>query len=203
VNNEMTDSGDFDDIFGGSWGDDDFTRHFGNQRNLERAFRDYVKNLIESLKRGQLQGKSELIPIKKPGINGFIFHGVFGTPRALSGEEGVPELGSETRKNEEEFELPETEKGQLREPVVERFTNENEFIALVELPGVDEQDIKVIPREGLIEVDALDFKTIEIDLPADADKSRMKSTLRNGILEIRVPLADAKVDDEDIKFRVA
>ena len=190
--------GDFDDIFG----DEDFTKFFGHQNNLERTFREYVRSMIESLKKGQLQGKSELTPIEKPGIRGYIFHGVFGTPGAFE-EEGTPELGSETRKNEGNLAFPETDKGEPREPVVEISTTANEFIAVVEMPGVEEQDIRVLPGDGLIDVNAMNFKAIEIDLPANADNSKMSKTFKNGILEIKVPLSRAKLEDSSVKFGVA
>jgi HSP20 family molecular chaperone IbpA len=199
----MSDSDDFDDMFGDMWEDKSFRKIFQSQRNLERLLRENIKKMIQSMKRGELQGKGELIPIDRPGIHGYIFHGVFGTPGALEGEEGMPEFGTRPRQNEEGLTLPETDNEETREPMIESYIAGNEFIAVVELPGVDEHDIKVLPKHGFIEVNALNFKTVEIDAPAKADISKMSTTLKNGILEIRVPLSGYGIEDDSMKFGVA
>jgi HSP20 family molecular chaperone IbpA len=199
VNDEMT---EFDDIFKDLW-DDDFLREFmTRQRKMQKGFMEQIKRLQEAAKSGKLQGRTEVTPIEKPGVKGYIFHGIFGTPGAFEGEEGVPELDSETKKNEQSFAIPETGKEELREPVVERFTAANEFVAVVELPGVEEQDITVVPRETSIKVEAFNFKTVEVDLPPNADITKMTKTLKNGVLEVRVPLTPPRVED-DVKFGVA
>jgi len=193
---------EFDDIFKDLWDDDFFKEFMGRRRRMERSFMERIKKLQEAVKSGKLQGRTEVTPIEKPGVKGYIFHGIFGTPDAFEGEHDTPEFGSEAQKNEESFMLPETGKEDLREPAVETFRSGDEFTAIVELPGVDEHDIKVLPGTGSIQVDALNFKAIEIDLPSNADTSKMTKTLKNGILEIKVPLSSAKVEDDSVKFGV-
>nr|MDO8100146.1 Hsp20/alpha crystallin family protein [Candidatus Njordarchaeota archaeon] len=192
---------EFDDIFKDPWDDGFFKEFIRQRRRMEHSFMERMKKLQEAVKSGKLQGKTELTPIEKPGVKGFIFHGVFGTPGALEGGERL-EVGSEADGNKERLTLPETGKEELREPVVETFTDGGEFTAIVELPGVEEQDIKVVPRNGSIQIDALNFKAIEIDVPSYADINKMTKTLRNGILEIKVPNASAKVQDDSVKFGV-
>nr|MDO8133305.1 Hsp20/alpha crystallin family protein [Candidatus Njordarchaeum guaymaensis] len=193
---------EFDDMFKDLWDDDFFKEFIGNRRRMERSFMERIKKLQEAVKSGKLQGRTEVTPIEKPGVKGYIFHGIFGTPDALEGEDEGPEFGSEEQKNKETFKLPETGKEDLREPVVETFTSGDEFTAIVELPGIDEHDIKVLPGNGSIQVDPLNFKTIEIDLPSNADTSKMTKTLKNGILEIKVPISTARVEDDSVKFGV-
>jgi len=193
---------EFDDVFKDLWDDDFFKEFMGHRHRMERSFMERIKKLQEAVKSGKLQGRTEVTPIEKPGVKGYLFHGVFGTPDAFEGEDEIPMFGSEEQKNKENFPLPETGKGDLREPVVETFRNGDEFTAIVELPGVEDHDIKVLPGNGSIQVDALNFKAIEIDLPSNADASKMTKTLKNGILEIKVPLSGAKVEDDSVKFGV-
>jgi len=193
---------EFDDMFKDIWDDDFFKEFMGQQRRMERSLMERIRKLQEAVKSGKLQGRTEVTPVEKPGVKGYIFHGVFGTPGALEGEEETPELGNEGKENKEGFRLPETGKEDLREPAVETFRSGDEFTAIVELPGVEEQDIKVVPGSGSIQVDALNFKAIEIDVPSNADTSKMTKTLKNGILEIKVPLTSGKVEDDSVKFGV-
>jgi HSP20 family molecular chaperone IbpA len=199
----MTDSGDFDNIFSNIWGNEEFSEFFENQRNLERTVREYVKSLIESFKKGELQGKSELIPIEKPGVRGFIFRKEFGTPEIPEEVEKAPALSGETSEGKQRFTLPQSAKEEERIPAFETFTDGNEFVALVELPGVEEQDISLEIGDSRISIGAINFKPTQIHVPSNADVSKTTKTYKNGVLEIRVPLKTKVGRDDEVRFGVA
>ena len=79
---------------------------------------------------------------------------------------------------------------EVREPIVDVFDEEDHILVIVELPGVDEDDIK-IETEGDILKLAATGKTgkyaKEVLLPATVTSETMKSTYKNGILEISLP----------------
>jgi HSP20 family protein len=199
----MTEPDDLDDNSGDTPAPDSFKVFFEGQKNMERKLREYIKNLIESLKKGELQGRSEIVPIERQGVTGFIFRGVFGTPEALEGEGKVPEIADEKTERSERFSVPETRKEELREPVIEKFENGNEFVLVVELPGVEERDMKVEVADSSITVEALNFKTIIVDLPANSNTSKMTKSYKNGVLELKVPITQELGRDDDVKIGVA
>jgi HSP20 family molecular chaperone IbpA len=191
-----------DDIFKDLWNDEFFKELMGQGRRMEHSFMEHIERLQEAIKSGKLRGRTKVVPIERPGVKGYIFHGVFGTPDTLEGENETPELDSEGNKNKEDFTLPETVKQDLRQPVVETFTNGDEFVAVVELPGVEEHELKVVTRNGSIQVGALNFSDVEIDVPSNADTDKKTQTLKNGVLEIRISLTSEKAGDMDPKFGV-
>ncbi len=74
-----------------------------------------------------------------------------------------------------------------REPLVDVVSTNNEVKVVVELPGVDKQDIKLYGTERTltISVDTPQRKYYkEIDLPQAVDPKTAKSAYRNGVLEV-------------------
>jgi HSP20 family protein len=75
-----------------------------------------------------------------------------------------------------------------REPLSDVITNDKEVKVVVELPGANKENIKVNAYEGSVEVkaDAQDRKYRRVvDIPAaDVDLQSVKSTFKNGLLEI-------------------
>jgi HSP20 family molecular chaperone IbpA len=199
----MSDPRDFDDMFGDIWGDEEFVHIIADQRNMERTFREFVKNLIKSLKKAKLQGRSEFIPIERPGMRGFIFRQEFGTPEISQEEKKGSAIVGETSKVKQGFTLPDSTTEAKRKPILETLIDGDEFVALVELPGTAEHDITLKIEENLIEVSALNFKTAQIRVPLNADTSKTTKTYKNGVLEIRVPLSSQTKRDEGVRFGVA
>jgi len=76
-----------------------------------------------------------------------------------------------------------------REPLVDVFDEKDDVVFIIELPGIEEQQIHTE-----IEGDILTLSTAngshryykEIVLPKDVDVSSMKSKYKNGVLEIRM-----------------
>jgi HSP20 family protein len=74
-----------------------------------------------------------------------------------------------------------------REPLVDVISTNNEVKVVVELPGVDKENIKVYGTERVltISVDTPQRKYYkEIDLPGLVDSKTAKAAYKNGVLEI-------------------
>jgi HSP20 family protein len=94
-----------------------------------------------------------------------------------------PSLGSEpfgTRR-------PRLDVKEEREPLVDVMSTDSEVKVVVELPGVEKQDIKLYGTERVltISVDTPQRKYYkEIDLPALVDPKSAKAAYKNGVVEI-------------------
>jgi HSP20 family protein len=88
-----------------------------------------------------------------------------------------------------------------REPLADVITTDKEVKVVVELPGVNKENIKVNAYEGSAEVvaTAQDRKYRRVvDIPADTDAESVKSTFKNGLLEIAFKRKD-KPKGKEIK----
>jgi HSP20 family protein len=88
-----------------------------------------------------------------------------------------------------------------REPLADVITTDKEVKVVVELPGVNKENIKVNAYEGSAEVvaEAQDRKYRRVvDIPADTDAESVKSTFKNGLLEIAFKRKD-KPKGKEIK----
>lgn len=90
---------------------------------------------------------------------------------------------------------------------VEEFEEAGQYVLRAELPGIDpDKDVDIAIAEGLLTVKAerreetkdggrTEFRygtfTRTLRLPAGAAEEDVKATYHNGILEIRVPIAEA------------
>ncbi len=197
----MAKSEDFDDMFDELWRGDFIKKFFHEQGRLHRRFMEHIKQLQDDIKSGKLKGKIEFKPIEKPGVKGFIFRGTFGTPE-ITEQERIPATDYEGIENKESFALPGADEVEEREPIVETLTDENDFVALVELPGVDEHDIKMETGDTWVSVGAINFKTTTINVPPNADTARVSKKYKNGVLEIRIPLGISTNEYKGVKFGV-
>lgn len=95
------------------------------------------------------------------------------------------------------------EKLEEREPLVDVIDKDREVSVIVELPGVDKQDIKLEAKgETLsVKVDAKGRKySKEIPLPAKVKPDSAKATYKNGVLEVTLQkLAPAVEKKREIK----
>ncbi len=74
-----------------------------------------------------------------------------------------------------------------REPLVDVITTDKEVKVTVEMPGVTKENIKINAYEDQVEVKSEDPQIKyhrSIDIPPEADIETVKSTYKNGILEI-------------------
>jgi HSP20 family protein len=74
-----------------------------------------------------------------------------------------------------------------REPLADVITSDNEVKVVVEIPGVNKENIKINAYDNSLEIMTNDpqkkYHRV-IDLPQEADIETVKSTYKNGILEI-------------------
>ncbi len=74
-----------------------------------------------------------------------------------------------------------------REPLADVITSDNEVKVVVEIPGVNKENIKINAYDNSLEIMTNDpqkkYHRV-VDLPQEADIETVKSTYKNGILEI-------------------
>ncbi|MEM4513366.1 MAG: Hsp20 family protein [Ignisphaera sp.] len=107
------------------------------------------------------------------------------------GPDGVPKIYrfGETENYQRKPRVKVIDEGEVvQEPLVDIY-DEGDFIrVIVELPGVNEQNIKVTPIDKKhILVEAIDNNNRyrkEIELPAEIEVKNVKTSYRNGLLEI-------------------
>ena len=77
-----------------------------------------------------------------------------------------------------------------REPIVDVLTTDKEVKVIVEVPGINKENIKVNAYDTSVEISAIDTAESKryhrlVDLPSETDtSSTAKATYKNGILEI-------------------
>ena len=79
---------------------------------------------------------------------------------------------------------------EIREPMVDVFDEKDHILVLVELPGVEEKDVKLEIEGDILKLAATSKNreyAKEILLPARVKSEAMKTTYKNGIIEINLP----------------
>lgn len=201
------DSGDDDDGEDDSGDDDeDKSNPFGgNPNDFFANFQDIFKNLMKQFKSKDmmdifkqlgLPGPEGLNPedvkkgkpeIKGPLVFGFsvkfdkngkpVFNKFGNTKPILStDDEGTPDQES----------MPAV----VREPVADVINEDKEVVVVVELPGVEKNDIKLKSTEYSLEINAfaqgVNKYQKRLDLPAKINPDHAKARYTNGILEVRL-----------------
>jgi HSP20 family protein len=76
-----------------------------------------------------------------------------------------------------------------REPITDIFDEKDEIVVIAEMPGIEQNDIKIDLKEDMLEISA-DSKyrkyRKELLLPVKVDPSNLQQKFTNGILEIRI-----------------
>jgi len=76
-----------------------------------------------------------------------------------------------------------------REPITDVFDEKAEVVIIAEMPGIEENDIKVDLKGDMLEISALSKTRTyrkELLLPVKAAKKNLRQKFTNGILEIRI-----------------
>ena len=110
--------------------------------------------------------------------------GVYGLSiRTLAGKSVIESFGN----------IRETAKGpvveEVREPIVDVFDEEDHILVIAELPGVSEDKIKIEVAGDILNLTASDTDkkyAKEILLPGKVKPQSLKTTYKNGILEIKL-----------------
>jgi HSP20 family protein len=76
-----------------------------------------------------------------------------------------------------------------REPITDVFDEKDEIIIIAEMPGIDENDLKIDLKEDILEIVAVSNSRNyrkELLLPVKVDAQNLSQKFTNGILEIRI-----------------
>ncbi len=76
-----------------------------------------------------------------------------------------------------------------REPITDIFDEEDEVIVMAEMPGINADDIKLDLKEDILDISAQNEDREyhkEVLLPAKIQAETLRSSYKNGILEIKM-----------------
>ncbi|HXX96871.1 MAG TPA: archaeal heat shock protein Hsp20 [Candidatus Bathyarchaeia archaeon] len=183
-------------FFGGRRGlFDDIFRGFDEmRREMERGFEDLEKRIPKDLVREYATPDGGKVREIGPMVYGYSMTvGPDGKPRVREfgnvkpsrfGGFGRPEISGET------------------EPLVDVTTTDNEVKAVVEMPGISKDKIKINAFDNTVEIKSEDpqrkyHRTFEI--PPETDIETAKSSYNNGILEITFKKKQTKTKGKTIK----
>ncbi len=90
-----------------------------------------------------------------------------------------------------------------REPLVDVIDADNEVKVIVELPGVNKEDIRLTATERSLTINAQSadrkYRKV-IEMPVEVDPTTAKSTYRNGMLEVTLKKKSPKEEGFTIKI---
>ncbi len=132
-----------------------------------------TKEAGEIKKVGEIKG----LPKEAKGIYGFSI-------RTLAGGKPIVDTFGNMKK---------TAKGpvveEVREPIVDVFNEKDHILVIVELPGVSEDNIKINLEGDILKLSAENKErkyAKEVLLPSQVKKESMKSSYKNGMLELKL-----------------
>jgi len=76
-----------------------------------------------------------------------------------------------------------------REPITDIFDEDNEIVVIAEMPGIDENDLKIELKEDMLDISATGKSRKyrkELLLPVKSNLENLSHKFTNGILEIRI-----------------
>jgi HSP20 family molecular chaperone IbpA len=181
--------------------EDDFDRIFNLDvfnSGFAKRVRSLMDEIFKEIKEGKIKGDMKIKEIKEPGLDGFVIMGRFSSDKALESLDPLEPLKPQRRRPvpERPFELPKASSEESREPLTDVFEQSDATKIFVEMPGEEEEDIRLKLTEDNIEIKGKKFRKI-IGLPnKHADKKGVSSKYKNGVLEITIPKA-MKIRSED------
>ena len=159
---------------------------------MEREFSQFKTRIPEELKRERKLPDGSTIPEWGPFVYGYSMTiGPDGKPK-------IREFGNV--KPSSDFEScgvtqPCLDVKEEREPLVDIISVDGEIKVIVELPGVEKEDVKLHGTEDklTISVDTPERKYFkEIEMPTKIEPKKAKTSYKNGVLEVTVPKIEEK-----------
>jgi HSP20 family protein len=161
---------------------DEVSRGFEEtQREIEREFKDFEKNMPKDLVREYKTPEGGTVREVGPMVYGYSM---------TIGPDGVPkvrEFGNVKRPSGFGFGGFRPQIAGEMEPMTDVVSTDKEVKVTVEMPGVSKDKIQIDAYDNTVEVKSEDPQRKyhkSIDLPLDADIQTAKSKFTNGILEI-------------------
>src|SRR5215467_4559583 len=153
------------------------------RREMEREFEGIEKRIPKDLVREYTTPEGGKVREIGPMVYGYSMTvGPDGKPRVR--EFGRPEISGET------------------EPLVDVTTTDNEVKAVVEMPGISKDKIKINAYDNTVEVKSEDPQRKyhrTFDIPPETDIETAKSSYNNGILEITFKKKQTKTKGKTIR----
>jgi HSP20 family protein len=154
--------------------------------DMERFFKELMKKLSEFTAEDLKDMAKEL---ERRGARTYVYG--FSITIGPDGKPIIREFGNvPRRRGEKEAAIIEE-----REPLVDVFERGDEIVVVAEMPGVEKDKVNVkVAEDGrtLIisgsDTDRRYYK--EVDLPARVDPSSIKTTYKNGVLEVKLKKAE-------------
>ncbi|MBS7619399.1 Hsp20/alpha crystallin family protein [Candidatus Bathyarchaeota archaeon] len=147
-----------------------FDELFKEIERLSGLSEEFFRSFDEILKNDELEGEWSVEPIQKEGVEGFIARGFFKI----------------TSPNEPLKINPDSSNRNRREPLYDIIETSDEIQIIVELPGVEKEDIKIEKKENDMVIEAKQFYAT-IPIPQKTlYKEDGKTELKNGILTIKL-----------------
>ncbi|MCS7110961.1 MAG: Hsp20/alpha crystallin family protein [Ignisphaera sp.] len=169
----------------------DEERYRRRRRDIFDLFNDLFRELQEEMEEfeRQISRRLSLSPdelrsmdrLNKPILYGF---------RIEIGPDGVPRIYEFGNVRRSERGRPRIVVSDEREPLTDIYEEDDKIRIVAEMPGVDENKIKVEAiddRRIVIEASDHDRKyRKEVDLPAEVDIETAEAVYKNGVLEIKI-----------------
>ena len=142
--------------------------------------------------------EEEMSRLQKMDIKGPYVYGI----RMSIGPDGVPKI-EEFGNIKREGAKPKI--AEEREPLVDVFEEDDKFVIVAEIPGVNKENIQVKATEDKIIIRARNehrkyYKEIEMAKPIKPETA--KAQYKNGVLEIKVEKKEKKSEPEGVTIRV-
>lgn len=163
----------------------------GNAGGILKGLSNLVDKLGELAETGErLKRSGEVEWTTKEGKPA---KGVFGVSIKVGmGERGDEEFKVEHFGNVHRDEVSgKAEIRETREPLVDVFTEADHVLVVAEMPGIGEDDLQVDVKEDILTLTASRGDKRyhkEVLLPARVSEANISASVRNGVVEIRLPL---------------
>ncbi len=154
---------------------------------MEKEFREFGTRIPKDLKRERKLPDGSTIPEWGPFVYGYSMTiGPDGKPK-------IREFGNVKPSSKPEalgLTRPVLDVKEEREPLVDIISANGEIKVIVELPGVEKEDIKLQGTENKLTISVATserryFK--EIEMPTKIEHKKAKTSYKNGVLEVTVP----------------
>ncbi len=168
-------------------------------RRIMKFFEEMEREMLEEFERLEKEPR-RFFAVGKPR---YYFYG-FEITIGPDGKPRIREFGNIRPRIVAEGEKPVIEVQEDIEPLTDVIEEDDKIRVIVDLPGVNKEDIKVTVTEDgrklIISARGEDRKYYkEIDLPAPVDPEKAKATYRNGVLTVELEKKENKRRGVDIK----